>query len=433
MVRPDPSTSKGPALDEEVNPGVAPERNVAKRDVWLGAALVLLVCYLLNTETLWRPDTLRGPADNVQIAEAQAWWNGKLDLPERIWDTALKDGRVYSYFPPMFTIISAAVVPFCDGVPHWFTVAMVVAVPVCAYILFCRLTRSPVWAVVLAIGYVCGTSAWPVLGMTIRYGKPYELNHTLASIGVLLILIDYFGHKRVWLGAIGLVLTALSRQLTVVYALPLGLMALRGGPKAGRPKGVAAVGVSGLVLVCVYCGLNTLKFGHPLRTGYMLNHEGRNDTFAREAREHGLLSPHWLKRNLYYTNVGPPTMLRVKIEGQERLYAKPNTKGTGIWWTTPLLLLVFVNAPRLLRNPTTGPLLVAAAAVYAMLMFWHATGEYQRGYNRYSLDYIHVILALIAPRCIVGRWRWVTLGAVAWSVVYFRFVLPLPHLQLWSW
>ncbi len=99
-----------------------------RREFWYGLLLVFLVVVGLNTATLWRP----GVVNNIQITEAKAWWNGHLDLPEREWDTALKDGRVYSYFPPMFTIIAAGVVPFTNGVPHRFTVVLATVVPLCA-------------------------------------------------------------------------------------------------------------------------------------------------------------------------------------------------------------------------------------------------------------------------------------------------------------
>ncbi|MCP4247176.1 MAG: hypothetical protein GY778_09015 [bacterium] len=410
-----------------------PTTPVSRRDAWLGAALVLAVCWLLNAEDLWRPETLRGFESNAQIGEAQAWWNGRLDLPERVWDTALKDGRVLSHFPPAFSIISAALIPWFGGVPHWFFVLLAAAVPVCAYVLFLRLTRSAVWAVILAVGYVCGTSVWPVLAEMLRYGKPYHVNHTLASIGVLLILIDYFGRRRIWLGALGLMLAAWSRQATIAYALILLLAAWWGVERIGRRRRLVIVALTGLLLGTVYCGLNVLKFGHPLRTGYMLNHEGRTDSFARDAREVGVVSVRWVPRNLYYSNLGPPRVGKIDVAGESKWYVKPNTKGTGIWWMSPLLLLIFFDLRRLVRDPSTAAPLAAALMTYAILMLWYSTGEDQRGYNRYSLDYLPVILALIAPRCMVGRRRWLTPVAVAWSLVYFRILLPLPHLEVPAW
>lgn len=119
-----------------------------RREFWYGLLLVFLVVVGLNTAALWRP----GVVNNIQITEAKVWWNGHLDLPEREWDTAPKDWRVYSYFPPMFTITAAGVVPFTNGVPHWFIVVLATVVPLCAYVLFCRVTRPPVWGALYTSG-----------------------------------------------------------------------------------------------------------------------------------------------------------------------------------------------------------------------------------------------------------------------------------------
>jgi len=397
--------------------------NVGGRQCLFGAAAVLVVFVLLCEAKLWRPGEIFTIRENVQIAEAQAWWQGRLELPAREWDTALKDGRVYSYFPPMFTILAAAVVPFCDGVPHGLIVAIVLLVPMCTYALFLRLTGSACWGAILAIGLVCGTSALPVLDKTVRGAAPYQINHTLSTIGLLLILIDFFGRRRIWPACIGLVLTTLSRQLTIAYALPIAMMGLVGAPREGRWRRLALVGVTCVGLAVFYAGLNFLKFGHPLTTGYMLNHEGRDDDFALEAREHGLLSWHWVPRNLYYSNIGLPKLHRVVIEGEERIFVRPNMMGTGIWWTTPLLLWLFAAGPRLLRDRQATIWLAAAGLVYGLLLFWHATGAVQRGFNRYSLDYVPVLLALVAPTCCVGWRRWVSLAMVGWSVLYFRWLI----------
>jgi hypothetical protein len=271
-----------------------------------------------------------------------------------------------------------------------------------------------------------------VVGLTLLYAKPYHVNHILATVGLLLILIDYFGRRRVWLAAVGLLLAALSRQLTVAFALPIAVMAIQRDAATPRARRIVIAMLTFAVLGVGYCGLNVAKFGHPLRTGYMLNHEGRNDVFAREAREHGLLSLHWVGRNLYFTNVGLPEVHSVEVAGEQSVYLKPNTKGAGIWWTTPLLLLLLVDLPRLLRDRAALALLVAAAVVYGTMMFWHATGEYQRGYNRYSLDYLPVMFALIAPGSMMGGRRLATVMMIAWGVAYFTVLLPMPHLQVWS-
>ncbi len=407
-----------------------------RRERWFGATLVLLVCGLLIPARLWLPTRLVSQAGvsmaNVQITEAQQWWQGRLDLPRRIHDTALKDGRVYSYFPPMFTFVAAVVVPFFDGFPHLLIVAIAALVPLLAYWLFLRLIGSTGWAVVLTLGFVCGTSAWPVLTHTIRGSSPYHVNHTLAMIGLLIMLIEYHGKKRVWPAGIGLVIAAFSRQLTVMFAIPLLYMALFEGPRQRRGKRFAAVAAIGAGLLFVYCGLNVLKFGHPLTTGYQLNHEARDDIFAREAHEYGTLSLHWIPRNLYYANIGPPKVQRITMDGKEEVYLRPNTMGTGIWWTSPLLLWLLIAGRRMLRERPSAALLAAAASVYGLLMLWHATGAIQRGYNRYSLDYLPAVFAVIVLHCMTGKARYLTLAMIAWGIAYYWLLLPMPRWHIWT-
>jgi len=331
-------------------------------------------------------------------------------------------------------VVAAGIVPFfADGVPHFVILTLLVGpVVLLVYVLLLRRTGSVWWGAVLAIGFLCGTSALPVLSKTIIYARPYDVNHTLAVIGVCLILLDYFGRRRLWPAAIGLVLASLSRQLTGVYVLALLFMCFDGVEGPRRWRRLALVGATCGLLACFYGGLNTAKFGHPLRTGYMLNHEGRDDIFAREAREYGLLSLHWVPRNVYYANVGLPQLHKIDNAGREEWYLRPNTMGTGIWWTSPLLLWLFVDLKRYLKDRSAVVLLLASAALFGMLMFWHATGAVQRGFNRYSLDYMPVLLALIAPHCITPRRRWITLAMIACGLVYFVLVLPLPHIRLWS-
>lgn len=404
----------------------------------VGAATVLLAFVLLCDAKLWRPHTTLTIAENVQIAEARAWWQGRLDLPERKWDTALYNGKVYSHFPPLFTLLAAMVVPFFDGVPHWFIVLVVVLpVPLLAYAVFRSRTGSAVWGCFLAIGLVCGTSLLPVLEKTLRGAHPYFVNQTLAVSGLLLMLHGALNRRSSRLCTAGLVVSALSRQLTIAYTLPLLWMTWR--ERRGNVRGAASVHLPEnagtlrfragpillglMVAVGLPMTLNALKFGHPLDSGYMHVYEGReDDAFARDARTWGIFSPHYVPRNLYFSNLGFPDVHRIEMGGVPETYLRPNDWGTGIWWTTPLLLWVLVLGRQVWADPATRWWLVAAAVVYVALLFYHSTGYRQRGFNRYSLDYVVVLMVLIAPYVTRGWRGWMSAGMIGWSVVYFAWL-----------
>ena len=249
----------------------------------------------------------------------------------------------------------------------------------------------------------------------VRSGTMWHLNHALSQVGLLIFLLEFFGRRRVWLGGLGLAVAFWSRQLTLAYLLPLIWMAWAQVPDRRRRVGRAALLAAILaVMVAVPLALNALKFGHPLDSGYRNVYAGRDDKLSREA-EHGIFALHFVPRNLYYMNLGFPRFYHVAGGWHWR----PNNEETGIWWTTPLLICLLIRLRRIWRDPQGRPALLAVALIFTGLLCYHSTGWEQRGYNRYSLDYVPVMLALVAPYCGRGRLGWIMPLAVAWSVAYF--------------
>lgn len=393
--------------------------------VLIGLAALLFVFAGLCPAKLWRPGTLLGIDENIQIAEAQAWTHGELTLPERKWDTALVDGRVYSHFPPMFTFLSLPAVLMFGGVPHWYVVAfLIIPVLVLSYLLFLQVTKKPGPALALSIGLVCGTSALPVLEYVTRGAAPYYVNQMLGVIGQLLILLGLLGRPRLALAGIGFVVAFLSRQLTIAYILPILAVAWIAAPIEARTRRVAAALCFGAIAAGTSLTLNALKFGSPFDSGYMYLYIDRpEDNFSRDAKAHGLFSPHFVARNLYHMNLGLPNLHQIEMGGETEYHLRPDTWGTGIWWTSPLLLLVLCDIRRIWSDPLQRSLLIAAALVMTALLFYHSTGFRQRGFNRYSLDYVPVLFALIAPTAMRGWRKWFSGAAILWSVIYFGFLI----------
>ena len=401
--------------------------STSRRQVWLGALLVVLVFLTLLEGKHWRRHKLFVAGHNTQIAEAEGWWEGRLHLPKRTGDTALADGHAYSHFPLAFTLVAAAVVPVFEGVPRWFVlIVLVLPIPLLSYALGLRRTGSPLWGAVLAIGFACGTSANPVILRALRDCGTYFINHTIATVGLLIFLIEYFGRKRVWLCGLGLILSTLSRQMTVAFAVPLLFLAAWETTSQRRSVRLLQLGVVGLVIAVAGLGMNLAKFGNPLDSGYMRIYDGRDrpiDKLALDAKTYGLFSAHFVPRNLYYMNIGLPEVLRIRTLTGHRYRLRPNVMGTGIWWTTPLLIWLFVDFRRIVASLAPRLLLASAGLLYLGLLFFHATGYAQLGYSRFSLDFLPVLFALIAPGCFVGRRRWISVAMIVWSIVYFRCLI----------
>lgn len=417
----------------------------------LAVLLVVLTFALFVDASLYRPSATFTITENIQIAEAQAWWKGRLDLPERKWDSALIEGKVYSHFPPAFSFISVIVVPFFDGVPHWvIEIIVVLPVLILAYWLSTLLAPTPMWAALMAVGLVCGTSALPVLEKALRGGSPYSVNQAIALSGLLMFLIAYVGNKGFWLAGLGVVVAAWSRQMSVVYLLPLASMAFEkthatassastepiaeSVAASSQGKGLfARWGIVAIFAFGVPLTLNWLKFHSPLDSGYMRVYEGRTeDQFARDARNHGLFSTRYIPRNFYYSNLGLPELHGIKRGEQAEWYLTANDWGTGIWWTTPMLFFAIAGTRSILSDPKRRMLLLSAGLAYIGLLLYHSTGFEQRGYNRYSLDYLPVLVVLAAPAAMASSSRrWLTAGLISWSVFYFAVARHWPQMRIW--
>ena len=397
---------------------------IAPAPLWLrgttGLLVVYAACYFLVDATGLRHPHLLTPAQNPNVAEAAAILDGRLDLDYRQRDTALTGGRVYNVYPPTFTLISLAALSWWpEGVHSVLLVLLALPLPALAYALFRRRTETVRTAVLLTLGYLLGTSLLPVLNRALIWGEVYSVNHLLSQLGLLIFLVDYFGRRRIWLGGIGLLIAIWSRQLTAVYLVPLVFAAAAGQEGAARWSRLTVAALLVAVAAALPMTLNAMKFGSPLETGYRFVYEGRDTPLAERVRQTGLFSPRYVPENLYHMNLGFPRV--ESVNGVVRF--EPNLLATGIWWTTPILLFLWFDLRRLWTDGAARVLLLAGAGVVVGLLLYHTAGWLQLGYNRFSLDYVVVLLALIAPGCARFRRRAFTPVLVAWSVWYFRWAI----------
>ncbi len=390
------------------------------RLIGLVVVYVLLLAMLYTNARLLQPGRVRG-LKSPPVAEAQAWLQGRTDLAERLWDTALIDGRVYNVFPPLMTFVSAAVLPWSPkGIPFTLISALfVMPIPWLAYALFLRRCDTVAGAVVLSCTFVLGTSEFLILCRTLQSADVCQLNSEITQLGLLIFLIDYFGKRRFWIGGVGLLIMGWARQPMWAYLVPY-LWGIWERHQVVRPRvgGVAFV----VVLLAVPAAVSVVRFGNPLETAYGKIYEERTvhdtDWLARDGAR-AVFSVEYVPRNLYWMNLGFPKI--VEHHGGWRWV--PSVHATGIWWTTPVLLYVFFDGRRIWRERANRWLMPPVAAIVTVLLLYHNMGYSQRGYNRFSLDFLLVLLVWIAPYAMRGRRRYVTVAAGLWSVYYFRFIV----------
>jgi hypothetical protein len=262
---------------------------------------------------------------------------------------------------------------------------------------------------------ICATPLFPML-IICRVGGFFETNHVLATCGLMLILSDVLGRRRVWPALIGLALSFWARQLTFAY-WPLVLWMLLGLPPRRRARMTALSVLAAVVILGAYLTLNQLRFGSPFESGYRFIYEGRDDPLARRARR-GLFHPAFVPENFYYMMFAPPAV-RLTSGG---LLKSADPNGSAIWWTCPILLMVIATARQWWADRARRLAMLLSFVVVVALLMYHNTGWRQPGYHRFALDFLPVWLMVIAPYC-WGRYRTpLTLLAVAWSVWYFHFI-----------
>ena len=128
---------------------------------------------------------------------------------------------------------------------------------------------------------------------------------------------------------------------------------------------------------------NAVRFGSPLEFGHTYLQDGMRPS----VRDHGLMSFHFLNRNLAAAFVNGPRLQAAPP------FLKLTRHGLGLFWTTPVFLLLL----RLRRFDHWTRVLLAAVAVTAVpLLLYQNTGWAQFTY-RFSLDltpYLFLLLAL---------------------------------------
>lgn len=411
------------------DPGGEPRWRVAVVFVVMVVGLYLAAGPLVRLSQ-WRVN----PETNHGLMEARAWHAGRLDLPAtrphpelghgRPRDTAYRDGKIYNVFPPLFTFLSYLALRLEEaqpltglGIPGfyapWYVALVALPLPLVGFWAFRNVTARSEWAALMTAYWILGT---PLLKMLVncRMGEANELNHVLAGTGLMLIAGDLLGKRRIWPAALGLLIACWTRQLTILYALAMAWTAWRLTIYRGRGlvTVVAAVGIT----IGTLGALNWAKFGSPIDTGYASIYEGREDLYAQRARQHGLFSMRYVREHLWYMNVQPPEIRVAPMMLQ--LGGHPD--GTSIWLTSPLLLFVFRDVRRWWRDPARRALMLSSVAVVFCLLCYHTSGSVQHGFYRFALDYAPVWLVVIAPYVSHGRRRWITIGCLAYSALYFH-------------
>ncbi|MFH1417929.1 MAG: hypothetical protein ABII12_06550 [Planctomycetota bacterium] len=372
-----------------------------------------------------------GPDNNQAAAEAMAWLDGRLDLPSRGGDVALYKDHFYNVFPPLWTLICFAVyamnsLVFGEPLVFWtvlFNIVLAGPVPLAFYWAFRRSGAGTLWAPVLAFGAIAGTALWPVAAMLAgtRTAWIYSIQLIMAQTGLAILLADVLGRRRFWLGGLGILIAAWSRQTCVAYALPLLWLAWR---SPHRKNALIRAGIPLVITLAIPMTLNYAKFDSPLETGYRYIFDDPNRVDADPVRgpdgSVDIFAWRYLPSHAYHMWLSLPTEIDLTPCG---LAIQGHGKGTAVWFGTPLILLVLVAFRQWWADPRRRALMLGTIPVIFGTLLYHGPTIGQAGYYRYALDFLPIWLVVIAPWTDGPKRRWFTLACLAWSVLYFYMIV----------
>lgn len=341
---------------------------------------------------------LRDAGLNSHGALADAFLHGRLwveTCPEI--DCALFEGRTYVIFPPVPAVIAMPFVALF-GFPGFkgfvFLGLALSGLSLLAWRAIFRalgVERTDALWLLAAIAF-----ASPLFQVTLRSDGVWFYAQTVGFLMISASLWAAICRGSLPLAGLFVGLAFLCRQMAIFYPLVLLFLCLpRNRPLGtGLPGLVRPVLLAGIPIaaaLAVYFAYNAARFGNPLETGYAFIHNPDQTTFIwRRISETGLFSREYLLFNTLYLflqglhfEFGGPRL--TTLTGFDKA-------GTALLVASPWVLLAFYA--RLDR------VFVAGAAVIAIIagitVFYHSNGAEQIATHRYTLDWLPILLVLMA-------------------------------------
>jgi hypothetical protein len=230
-------------------------------------------------------------------------------------------------------------------------------------------------------------------------GEVWMFAQTTATCALTMCLVLAWRRRWLWSGlAFGL---AIASRPPVLLALPL-MVAIVGfrvrtgfGPSRSPWRALVVAGLFPVLIGVGHLALNQARFGSPLDFGY------RYQLTPPELRErieaHGTLSLAHLPRNIRYTLLQPPVLVRDSESGTPRFpFLVSDPRGMGVFFVTPAFLMILLTVHGRWRAP--GLMLASWISLCLVLtpsMLFYNTGWVQWG-GRYLLDAWPLLLILTA-------------------------------------
>lgn len=383
---------------------------------------------LLIVATVWQPIADHPGTDNLYVAQADAFLQGRLDIAEYGWDASVVDDKFYVAFPPAPALLIAPVVALLGPVATDTTGI--------ALLLFI-LTLAVVWQILSQLGVPADQRFWSLLAFGM--GTPlwhavqassgvWFFAHIVAAFFLVLSIHEALGRGRGWLTGLFLAGAMLSRQFSLFAGIFL-IVALWQNEAQAKRERVRWLNLAGFLLPLALAGsgylwLNYIRFGDPLETGYSAMRLA--GILADRVAAHGQFSPAYFIFNLAYLllqgfhiNFSAPDLLG----GLEM-----DPYGTSLLAASPFVVAAFFAV----RDRRVWAAWVSVFLMAFATLFYYNNGWMQVNGQRFTLDFWPLLLIPLAlglhRQFAAGQsrlWQGVILYAVFLNVIALLLLQPL--------
>lgn len=352
--------------------------------------LVIFSAYLL----LHVPAILRDTGHtNLAVYQAKAFLESRTDVQEYFWDASVYNGKNYVSFPPFPAIVA---LPFALISDHVNTVLISVLLSFITMFAFYRILERLIperqgrtW---IFMAYFFGTGYWYML-LTSHHINGFA--HIISSCLIMLLLCELMGRQRPVLLGLYLAATFLSRQMTIFYGLLLIYLIVTGAQdKKAAFRKIIVSGIAFAIPAAAYLYFNYMRFGDPFDTGYghILYSTSQGDTLLGErVHKYGLFSWKYFWFNFYHMFLKGHNII---FTGDGLLQPKSiDLFGTSVVSASPFLIAAL--KPKEKRGIVTACWLTICCITITLLLY-HNNGWQQVNTQRFSLDFMPILMLLVA-------------------------------------
>lgn len=360
---------------------------------WVGIVVIAFFAALFFLNGRDTYDRMHYAGTDPFFDLANAFVHGRLDFPQYLHDSVIFKGKYYWPLGPLPAILLVPQALFStvsnQSIP---SATMHTAGVVVIFLLLFFLARAKHFsrhdAAWCALAF-CGASLFIGVAM---FPVSWYTAHVVTVLALVAALYEDATRKRWWLIGVflaGGLLTRATAWIGIVFFLCT--IFFNGASWRTRVQQWTVLLLPSLIAFLLLFFYNFARFGDPFEMGYRFQH--LDDPALAAARGYGLFSLQHLPGNLYNLFlVGPnPVFMDTASHVLRFPYLSFNPWGFGIFFTTPYLLLLFLEP---LRSREQRLLLLTSVLIAIPLLLYYGIGYFQYGY-RYALDFFPFLFMMV--------------------------------------